>query len=83
MQLEEEARFGNSPFNLDCLLTEISAQYKVNKYYKLGLSYRFSYYLDGGIGNRLTLSNAAKYKLNDFTFDYRLNIQTDFKTQEA
>ena len=83
LQLEEEARFENNPFKLDRLITEISANYKVNKYYKLSLSYRFSYYLDGNIGNRITLSNNVKYKIEDFTLHYRFNLQTDFNTSKA
>jgi len=83
LSLEEEARFSSSSFQLDRLITEINASYKFNKYYNLGAGYRFTYYTKGVIGSRFTLSNKVKYKLADFTLNYRLNFQTDIKTNDA
>lgn len=80
-QAEEELRLKNNITTVNSLLTEVGFTYKANKYYRLGLSYRFTYYTDGAFGNRLTLSNQARYKIEDFTLSYRLNLQQDFNTQ--
>jgi len=80
IQLEEELRFNNNVTRLNSLLTEASLSYKINKYYSLGASYRFTYYTENRFGNRFTLSNQVKYTLKDFTLNYRLNLQTDFST---
>ena len=83
ISLEEEARFDENVTNFKKLLTEFGVQYKVNKYYRTALIYRFTYEPGDGLGNRLVWSNTARYKLEDFTFSYRLNFQTDFNTEEA
>lgn len=82
-QMEEEIRFADNITRINSLLTELGLTYKANKYYRLGLSYRFTHRPENGtIGNRITLSNEARYKLQDFTFTYRLNVQQDFSTKE-
>lgn len=81
-QAEEEIRLKNNITEVNSLLTELGFTYKPNKYYRLGLSYRFTYYTDGSLGNRLTLSNEARYKVEDVSFTYRLNLQQDFNTQD-
>lgn len=81
-QAEEEIRLKDNITTVNSLLTELGFTYKANKYYRLGLSYRFTYYTDGAIGNRLTLSNEARYKIEDFTLTYRLNFQQDFSTED-
>lgn len=82
-QMEEEIRFADNITRINSLLTELGLTYKANKYYRIGLSYRFTYRpKNGAIDNRITLSNEARYKLEDFTFTYRLNVQKDFSTKE-
>jgi long-subunit fatty acid transport protein len=82
IQLEEELRFNQNVGRLNSLLTEAGFKYKINKYYSLGASYRFTYYTENRFGNRFTLSNQVKYKIEDFTLNYRLNLQTDFSTKD-
>jgi long-subunit fatty acid transport protein len=80
IQLEEEFRFNENATQLNSLLTEVGTKYKFNDYYALGASYRFTYNTENSFGNRFTLSNQAKYEIEDITLNYRLNFQTDFST---
>lgn len=77
IQVEGEGRFNQNVTRLNSLLSELSVKYKFNKYYALGASYRFTYYTKNAFGNRFTLSNQVKYKIEDFTLNYRLNLQSD------
>lgn len=81
-QAEEEMRLKDNFTRVNSLLTELGITYKLNKYYRLGLSYRFTYYTNGSLGNRLTLSNQLRYKIEDFTLNYGLNLQQDFNTED-
>lgn len=82
IQLEEELRFNQNVTRLKSLLTEVSIKYKFNDYYSLGGSYRLSYFTENRFGNRFTLSNQVKYKIEDFTLNYRLNFQTDISAKD-
>lgn len=82
IQLEEELRFNQNVTRLNSLITEASFKYKFNKYYSLGASYRFTYYTENRFGNRFTLSNQVKYKIEDFTLNYKLNLQTDISAED-
>ena len=68
-KFEEEIRLKDNLSKLNSLLTETGFTYKPNKFYRLGLIYRFTYYTNGSFGNRLTLSNQFRYKIEDFTLN--------------
>lgn len=81
-EVGEELRLKNNITQVNSLLTELGFTYKANKFYRLGLGYRFTYYTNGSFGNRLTLSNQVRYKIEDITLSYRLNVQQDFSTKD-
>lgn len=81
LKFEEELRLEDNITRMESILSELSIEYKINKYYRTSALYRFTYNEDGSIGNRLTWGNSLRYKLEDFTFNYRLNFQTDFNTR--
>lgn len=81
-QMEEEIRLVDNVSRINSLLTELGFKYKPNKYYRLGLSYRLTYQPENGsLGNRITLSNEARYKIDDIALTYRLNLQQDFSNK--
>ncbi|MDC3209423.1 DUF2490 domain-containing protein [Chitinophagales bacterium] len=81
-KFEEEIRLKDNLSKLNSLLTETGFTYKPNKFYRLGLIYRFTYYTNGSFGNRLALSNQFCYKIEDITLSYRFNVQQDFNSKD-
>ena len=81
-KFEEEIRLKDNLSKLNSLLTETGFTYKLNKFYRLGLIYRFTHYTNGSFGNRLTLSNQFRYKIEDITLSYRFNVQQDFNSRD-
>lgn len=80
--LEEELRLSDEFRKFDRILTNLSLEYKVNKYYKPGIAYRFSYFEGSEMSSRFSLYNKLDYKIKsiDLEIDYRLLFHVDIFT---
>lgn len=80
---ESQARFDSKLTNFSRWLNEAGVAYKVNKYYRVSTSYRLTFKGNQEFGHRISLNNVVRYKLEDFTFTYRLAFQSNFQNNEA
>jgi len=75
----QEIRFNKNASSFDKAFAEFGARYKINKYVKLGLDYRFyrNQQQDGDYENQQGWAAKVntKYKIDRFTIKYKLQFQ--------
>ncbi|MGB1247542.1 MAG: DUF2490 domain-containing protein [Chitinophagales bacterium] len=79
LEITEQVRFDNNIGNFDRWINEAGLTYKPFKFYRIGFSYRLVYKEQGDISHRINLINQFKYKINDLSLSYRLNLQRYFE----
>jgi Protein of unknown function (DUF2490) len=79
LSYEQEIRLNNNASSFDKTFAEFGAKYKINKYLRLGIDYRFyrNTQSDGDLENqqRWAAKVNTKYKIDRFTFKYKLQFQ--------
>tara|TARA_R110002050_G_scaffold109799_1_gene221424 strand:+ start:161286 stop:161921 length:636 start_codon:yes stop_codon:yes gene_type:complete len=78
---EVQGRFYQNATTWQSAFFQTGGSYKFAKWYKLGITYRYTNYGEGN-ANRFDIDNVFKYKIEKNTFEIRLKYQKSFVTNK-